>query len=135
MKAKSKKIYALKEIIKRRDLTGLFLRSSMYDSTPWFSISWTVFSISVAAVCHIYNTDNSVFHSLCEYDYFLEFLSVKCVRKKTRKCSHTWEKVANLTYPVFDTCPSGNLWGMMALDMGESFITSRGILTFKNEFL
>lgn len=85
MKAKSKKIYALKEIIKRRDLTGLFLRSSMYDSTPWFSISWTVFSISVAAVCHIYNTDNSVFHSLCEYDYFLEFLSVKCVRKETKK--------------------------------------------------
>lgn len=43
----------------------------------------------------------------------------------------TWEKVDNFTYPVFDKWPSDILWVMMALDIGESLITSRGSLTFK----
>lgn len=43
----------------------------------------------------------------------------------------TWEKTDSFTYPVFDKWPSGVLWGIMVLDIGDSLIDSRGRLTFK----
>lgn len=36
-----------------KELAGLFRRSNIYDCTPWFSMSWIVFSMSVAADCYI----------------------------------------------------------------------------------
>lgn len=43
---------------------------------------------------------------------------------------NTWENAESFTYPVFVICPSGVLWVMMALDIGESLMYSRGSLTF-----
>jgi hypothetical protein len=87
--------------------------------------------MSLVIFCHIQSNERACYLFLVLGRAITDFLIDNKIQEPNKtNIGITWEKAANLTYPVLPSRPPPILWEMIAVDRGERLITSRDSWTF-----